>query len=104
MIYNYINNISLNNSLINENINQDLNDVVITIDNEELNKLHTFKLDDNLDDICTICMNNYIKNDTLMELPCKHSFHCDCIKTYLNKYNYKCPICRNDVGKHKYNI
>ena len=97
LIYNFI-------SLNYPQNNEELNDVVVTIDNEVLNTFKTIELNENLDETCSICISNYIKNETLMELPCNHFFHYDCIKTYLNKYNYKCPICRHDVGKHKYNI
>jgi hypothetical protein len=97
LIYNFI-------SLSYPSVSTELNDVVVTLDNEDLNNLKTIILDKDLDDTCSICMSNYLQNESIIELPCKHFFHCDCIKTYLNKYNYKCPICRHDVGKHKYNI
>jgi hypothetical protein len=81
-----------------------LSDVVITTDEDDLKTLKTYKLEDNLDINCTICIENMKKNETILELKCSHTFHCDCIKQYLENYNYKCPICREEVGKPKYNI
>jgi len=85
----------------NDNI---LSDVIITTDEHDLKTLKTYKLENNLDVNCAICIENMKKDETILELKCSHTFHCDCIKQYLEKYNYKCPICREEVGKPKYNI
>jgi hypothetical protein len=80
-----------------------MNDVVATLDKEEINKIKTYKLDKKLEDCCSICMTPMDKDQTVSELGCKHTFHKDCINTYLEKYNYKCPICRKECGKPVYN-
>jgi hypothetical protein len=81
-----------------------LSDVIITTDEHDLKTLKTYKLENNLDINCTICIENMKKDETILELKCSHTFHRDCIKQYLENYNYKCPICREEVGKPKYNI
>ena len=43
---------------------------------------------------CTVCKEDYKIDDQLMELPCKHLFHEDCILPWLNEHN-SCPTCRH---------
>ena len=79
-------------------------DVVVSLDENELEKLNITKLESDKDYNCCICMNKMITDEITMELPCKHDFHKDCIYEYLKEYNYKCPICRMEAGKPKYNL
>lgn len=95
---------SLFNGIAQTHSNSLFQDVVITVDNKELEKLKSFKLENNLDVDCSICMGHMEKNEIITELNCLHSFHTDCIEPYLKQYNYKCPVCRSEVGKVKYNI
>eukprot|EP01083_Nonionella_stella_P034462 94299_1 len=46
---------------------------------------------------CRICMEPYMENDTMMTLPCFHSFHQDCVSIWLNDRLY-CPICRHPIN------
>ncbi len=47
---------------------------------------------------CSICLE--VEPDQSrgprLTLPCKHMFHCHCIKTWLNNHT-TCPICRESV-------
>ena len=54
--------------------------------------------------ICSICIEKIEDKEIICELNCNHQFHESCIKTYLDKYNHKCPICRDSAGKTKNNI
>ena len=45
-----------------------------------------------------------MKDEKVTSLKCNHTYHHECITPYLKEYNYKCPICRAEVGKAKYNI
>jgi len=45
---------------------------------------------------CHVCQCEYEAADQIMELPCKHSFHPDCIKGWF-KENRTCPTCRTEV-------
>lgn len=79
-------------------------DVVTTLEEEDLNNLKKFKTDKILEEKCSICMTNIIIDEEVCELPCKHNFHNECVQPWFKQYNYKCPICRMEVGKPKHNI
>lgn len=74
--------------------------VVVTV-GDSINKLKTTTLETTLDHNCTICMGCMDKDEIVSELPCKHIFHDECIKPYLNSYNCKCPVCRADIRETK---
>ena len=60
--------------------------------------IKTFKLENNEsnDDSCSICLNNYKKEELVSVLNCNHKFHTECIKKWFdNKTN--CPYCRKDI-------
>ncbi|KAI7816324.1 hypothetical protein BC939DRAFT_469498 [Gamsiella multidivaricata] len=42
---------------------------------------------------CSVCKDEFAKEDNLLQLPCKHIFHEDCIKPWL-KVSGTCPTCR----------
>lgn len=51
---------------------------------------------------CQLCLENYAKGDTLMTLPCFHSFHQKCVMPWLLKSRKQgdtptCPRCRSAV-------
>ena len=76
----------------------------ITLDEEEYKKLEKIKMEETLEENCSICMEQIEKNNDIIKLPCKHLFHEECIKSHLLNYDYKCPLCRYDVGIHKVNL
>lgn len=43
---------------------------------------------------CSVCQDNMESNENVLRLSCCHSFHTDCIMTWLNKNN-NCPMCRH---------
>ena len=47
-------------------------------------------------DMCVICNSNFIVNETVTKLKCKHILHTDCIAEWI-KYKAECPICRAKV-------
>lgn len=49
------------------------------------------------DSMCGICLSNYKVGEFEIELPCSHSFHGECIKTWLVR-NGTCPLCRADIN------
>lgn len=88
----------------NENDDEEYNDIVVTLDTSELEKLKKFQLENKLDFNCVVCLADLEKDEHAIELNCGHIYHSDCIETYLKEYSYKCPICRKEVGKSHYNI
>jgi len=81
-----------------------MEDVKVTLDETEIEKLTSYTLTKTLEEKCTICISELEEGNKVIELPCKHIYHCDCIKPLLLNYDYKCPVCRHDIGKHKINI
>jgi len=51
-------------------------------------------LDECLD--CTICKDDFKLNDVVIQLPCKHYFHPECVTTWLKLHN-QCPVCRFEL-------
>jgi len=92
---------SLFNPLLSEPI---MEDVVSTLDDSEKDKLKVYKLIEKKEEKCTICMSEINVDEQVCDLPCAHTFHDECIQPWLNHYNYKCPVCRKEVGKPKHNI
>jgi len=92
----------LDNSLnFNQNLYEDLQeDVKVTLTQEEFNKFNKIRVsNDNYEKYnkqCNICIEDYKINDFVIELPCKHLFHKECIENWLCKEKISCPVCRKD--------
>lgn len=48
-------------------------------------------------DPCVICRCDYEDGETLTVLPCKHSYHSECVNNWLSQ-NKVCPICNAEVS------
>jgi hypothetical protein len=81
-----------------------MSDVVTTLADEDHKNLEKKTHDGNTDIDCTVCMAKVDSDEEITVLPCKHTFHTECIDIYLKEYNYICPVCRCDVGKNKVNF
>ena len=46
--------------------------------------------------ICSICLNNFKRNELKRTLHCNHEYHKKCIDKWINKDNNSCPTCRSD--------
>ncbi|KAJ3486857.1 hypothetical protein NLG97_g6535 [Lecanicillium saksenae] len=42
---------------------------------------------------CSICIDGMKEGETILSLPCRHSFHDECVVMWLKEHN-TCPICR----------
>jgi hypothetical protein len=98
--------------LINGNLNMvnqfqtgnQFQNVVVSMDEKDIENLPSIKLESTQETNCCICMDCMEEGKMITKLDCSHTFHTDCIKEYLKKYNYKCPVCRVELGKAKYNL
>lgn len=45
---------------------------------------------------CPICTEEISPTDTATKLPCNHTFHLDCLLTWLRR-NCSCPLCREEL-------
>lgn len=45
---------------------------------------------------CTICISDVELGEEVLQLPCKHWFHEECVVMWLKQHN-TCPVCRNPV-------
>lgn len=88
------------NIILNEE-HTEFKDVVLTLDDDEFNKIQSYTQEVDSDIQCSICFDNLMKDDNVSCLQCSHKYHSDCINTYLKEYNYICPVCRAEVGKSK---
>ncbi|CAO3600864.1 unnamed protein product [Absidia cylindrospora] len=52
-------------------------------------------IEDQID--CAVCKDDFNVSELVIELPCQHVFHDDCIKPWL-KVNGTCPVCRHSVA------
>ncbi|PRP89511.1 hypothetical protein PROFUN_00775 [Planoprotostelium fungivorum] len=45
---------------------------------------------------CLVCQENFVEEESVLELPCKHNFHKDCVTTWLEQH-CTCPTCRYEL-------
>ena len=78
-----------------------LEPVAVALDDKCLEQLEEKVLDKKIDGMCMICFDEFYIEQTVLELPCDHFYHKDCIVPYFKEHSNKCPICRCEVGKSK---
>lgn len=47
---------------------------------------------------CAICQDSYKLDESIVSLPCNHSFHDSCCQEWF-KLQSNCPCCRKEIGK-----
>ncbi|KAF0698206.1 Aste57867_11191 [Aphanomyces stellatus] len=52
---------------------------------------------DPIEEMCPICLVEYVADLELRELPCSHRYHPACIDEWLKK-NHTCPMCKRDMA------
>ena len=54
------------------------------------------------DNTCTICFSELMEGDRVGDLPCGHTFHVDCLKSWLPRRNV-CPLCNTaDIAEERF--
>ena len=87
---------------IDEDENEDLESIKANpldkeiFDNLVISKIKDVEKLDNEKKQCAICLENYVKGDESIALPCIHIFHAKCIKTWLTSHN-NCPSCKVEI-------
>ena len=98
----------MNNVETNEYNPNEYEDVIVTLDDDDYNKLQSIKYselnEEEKSKKCSICLVGFENDDMLLKLPCDHYFHKQCIEEWLKEYDYKCPVCRHECGKTKSNF
>lgn len=61
---------------------------------------HKERQEHDLAETCGICLEEYIEQDTLINLPCGHEYHEQCILPWLRCHN-TCPSCRQPVEQEQ---
>ena len=51
---------------------------------------------DKINNMCSICLEEYIDDRKLNKLKCGHIYHKECIMKWI-KNNNECPLCRKEV-------
>jgi hypothetical protein len=80
-----------------------LEDVVVPLAKEDFNKLQVEKFKNitketikkDVDTQCTICVDEFDKEDDVIITPCKHLYHKQCIEKWCEQSVF-CPVCKQD--------
>lgn len=80
-----------------------MRDVKLVIKKDVLDKLkvHAYEKFEDKDTSCSICVDEFYKEDIVRLLPCNHIFHRICIDKWLLNESYMCPVCRKSAGEHE---
>jgi hypothetical protein len=77
----------------NNNDNNNYNDITLLPDKSKINKKLIKYTDEMSDKECSICLEEFKKDEKLMKIECHHYFHRKCIDDWFN-INITCPLCR----------
>jgi len=76
----------------NDNNNNNNNNLNINL---LKNNLPIIKIKNANNEICTICLENFLINDKINILGCNHIFHKECLDNWF--INNNCPLCRKII-------
>eukprot|EP01098_Paradermamoeba_levis_P009520 TRINITY_DN3976_c0_g1_i1.p1 TRINITY_DN3976_c0_g1~~TRINITY_DN3976_c0_g1_i1.p1 ORF type:complete len:131 (-),score=21.15 TRINITY_DN3976_c0_g1_i1:244-636(-) len=54
------------------------------------------EVDEELKETCTVCQEVLVAGEKVLQLPCRHHYHKDCIQPWFNDHN-TCPSCRFEL-------
>jgi len=64
-------------------------------------KVESFKekvIEEETEEVCSVCMSTFEKGEKTKVLPCSHIFHVDCIVPWLTNHSQTCPMCKVNVN------
>jgi hypothetical protein len=83
---------------------EEMNDVKNIVNTDIFEKITSSKYNENNNennnDKCVICYEEFQNNDIVLNIPCKHLFHKACIKIWVTENSYKCPICKEKIAEY----
>lgn len=50
---------------------------------------------------CVVCLEDFQAGSTVITLPCRHVFHCDCVGAWL-RLRFTCPLCKFNLLLHRH--
>ncbi|KAI9351490.1 hypothetical protein BDR26DRAFT_851154 [Obelidium mucronatum] len=56
--------------------------------------MHPWGQEEERNDLCPICIEDYVRNDWIRVLPCGHDFHALCVDRWLTSIAGICPLCK----------
>lgn len=65
---------------------------------------HIVTNEDDIKDICRICLDDIVVDEHIYTLKCKHSFHKKCLDEAVERNHTKCPVCRMEIPIEKEDI
>lgn len=66
---------------------------------DKIDSLPTVSVDEeNAGTECKVCQEEFSRNENVLEMPCKHLYHSNCIVPWL-KLHDTCPVCRYSLNK-----
>lgn len=60
---------------------------------ESLSKLTRLSGSCALGEQCSVCLTDFVAEDEVAMLPCKHKFHEKCVTKWLSECRSSCPLC-----------
>lgn len=102
-VFSNIFNVLFDNIIENDRFNEAIQNSMDTYNQELFKKTNEYEIDKNMIKYidsphkCFICLES--KPTNLIELPCSHKFHYDCINTAISHQHYKCPLCHTEIPK-----
>ncbi|WOH03387.1 hypothetical protein DCAR_0622784 [Daucus carota subsp. sativus] len=75
-------------------------EIVRSLRKTKLSPVDELSSDISTDRKCSICQEEYTAEDEMGKLDCRHSFHIQCIKSWLAKKN-ACPICKTAIASQQ---
>jgi hypothetical protein len=79
---------------------QTSDNIEVSIPKEQINiqvEIVTFTLDE--PSSCSICLEEFIKDEKVNITPCNHLFHLQCLKDLVNNKIKNCPVCRGNLDE-----
>jgi SUMO ligase MMS21 Smc5/6 complex component len=102
-IFSNLFNVLFDNIIENDRFNEAIQNSMETFNKELFKKIDEYEIDKSaikyIDSVhkCFICLE--INDENIIELPCSHKFHYDCINTSVLHQHYKCPLCHSDIPR-----